>query len=98
MKDGQNKDVAIEMEVLPEPVYTLAQVAKELQLSHERTRKLFEREPGVIVIAGPGEGTGYSGGRKRSKARNTYRVPRSVVLRVLNRMKNVPDIKLRECA
>lgn len=75
--------------ILDEPVYTLAEVAEELKISEEKARLLFEREPDVIVICGPGKGRGSTvTGSKRSKTRNTYRVPRSVARRVFNRLSN----------
>jgi hypothetical protein len=63
--------------------FTVAQIAESWSLSHDVVRKLFEREPGVLVIGDQGS---------RSKRRyTTLRIPESVVMRVHRRFSN-PDL------
>jgi hypothetical protein len=60
--------------------YTVAEVAELWNLSSDAIRKLFQDEPGVLVI----------GGRSSHKRRyTTLRIPESVLQRVHRRMTNV---------
>jgi hypothetical protein len=59
-----------------EPNFTFTELAERLRLSYEKIRQLFRNEPGVIIIPS-------RGGQKV-----TYRVPESVVQRVLRRCTN----------
>jgi hypothetical protein len=54
--------------------YTVAQVADRWNLSHDAVRRLFEEEPGVLVLGG-----NPSRGRRPY---TTLRIPESVVERV----------------
>jgi hypothetical protein len=65
-----------------EPHYSPDQLAKMWSLSPDTVRRMFEREPGVLVI----EHTKNSS-RRRYK---TLRIPESVALRVHRRMTNSP--------
>ncbi len=56
--------------------YTVTQIAEMWGLSADATRKLFENEPGVLVLAG--------GGQKRTSYK-TLRIPERVVERVYQR-------------
>jgi hypothetical protein len=61
--------------------YTVAAIAAKWSLSADAVRKLFEREPDVIVIGDPAP---------RGKRRyTTLRVPQSVVERVHRRLRNL---------
>lgn len=63
--------------------YTVAHIAELWSFSHDVVRKLFEREPGVLVLGDHGS---------RSKRRyTTLRIPQSVVERVHRRLCN-PDL------
>ena len=56
--------------------YTVTQISEMWGLSVDATRKLFENEPGVLVLAG--------GGHKRTLYK-TLRIPERVVERVYRR-------------
>ena len=63
--------------------YAVAEVAEMWNLSPDSVRKLFEHEPGVLVLGNHGS---------RSKRRyTTLRIPQSVVERVYRRLCN-PDL------
>lgn len=63
--------------------YVVAEIAEMWSLSADAVRKLFEREPGVLVLGDYGS---------RSKRRyTTLRIPQSVVERVHRRLCN-PDL------
>lgn len=59
--------------------FTLKECAKQLGISTECARQIFMREPGVIVFRHEKAGR---------KTKSTYRVPASVVERVLRRSAN----------
>jgi hypothetical protein len=63
--------------------YTVAEVAEMWKLSADTVRKVFENEPGVLVI-------GTTGGRGKGGYR-TLRIPESIVERVHRRQCN-PDL------
>jgi predicted transcriptional regulator len=63
--------------------YTVAEIAEAWKLSADTVRKVFENEPGVLVIAN-------TGGRSKGGYR-TLRVPESVRERVHRRLSN-PDL------
>jgi hypothetical protein len=63
--------------------YAVADIAELWSLSPDVVRKLFEREPGVLVIGDPGPH-----GKRRY---TTLRIPGSVVERVHHRLSN-PDL------
>jgi len=62
------------------------QLGELWNLSSDTTRRLFEHEPGVLVIE-----------RKRSHARRyrTLRIPESVAARVHRRLANPVDVRSR---
>jgi hypothetical protein len=62
--------------------YTIAEIATLWSLSDDAVRKIFEREPGVLVI-----GNQKLYGRKRSYT--TIRVPEFVLERVHRRLSKV---------
>jgi hypothetical protein len=62
---------------------TVEDVAGLWNLSHDSVRRLFEREPGVLVIVSP---RGF-GSKRRYR---TLRIPESVAARVYRRMLNPP--------
>jgi hypothetical protein len=63
------------------PHYSLAEIAEMWSLSTDVLRKIFQDEPGVLVLGG------QSNSRKRRYT--TLRVPESVLRRVHRRMTNV---------
>jgi hypothetical protein len=67
-----------------EPHYTLAHIAEAWGVSTDTVRRMFEGEPGVLVIE-PAPGR-YSRRRYR-----TFRIPASVAERVHRRMTVVND-------
>jgi hypothetical protein len=78
--DGSQKSP---IPIFQERHYTVAEIAEILQLSRDVIRKLFEREPGVLVIGGD---------ETRSKrGYHTLRIPESVAVRVYRRLR-IPDL------
>jgi hypothetical protein len=59
--------------------FTPEQLGEVWMLSPDTIRRLFEREPGVLVVARPG---------KRARRYRTLRIPESVAARVHRRMSN----------
>jgi transcriptional regulator GlxA family with amidase domain len=57
--------------------FSVAEIAHMWNLSKDTVRRIFQNEPGVLVLGG------HSGGRKR--AYKTLRIPLSIVERVHNR-------------
>ena len=68
--------------------YAVSQIAELWNLSHDVVRKLFEREPGVLVI-------GVHGSRSRRRY-VTLRIPQSVAERVHRRLCNPNLTGVRE--
>ena len=66
-----------------EPFYTVNQLAKLLAMSFERVRQLVRNEPGVVVVP-PQRPESKRGKRTRVM----YRIPQSVVSRILRRYTN----------
>jgi hypothetical protein len=60
---------------MDETMYSIKDVAKLLRLSPQTVTKIFEHEPGVIVLPG--------GGPKRSY--RSFRIPKGVFERVLRK-------------
>ena len=58
--------------------YSVAEVAAVWKLSHDAVRKIFQNEPGVLVLGGQGPA--------HKRRYTTMRVPESVMLRVYRRM------------
>ena len=61
--------------------YAVAEIAALWSLSSDAVRKLFENEPGVLVLGGQG--------LPQKRRYTTLRVPESVLQRVHRRMTNV---------
>lgn len=59
--------------------YTVAEIAEKWKLSEDVVRRLFEKEPGVLVLGKDGT----TNGRRRY---TTLRIPVSVVERVHKRL------------
>lgn len=59
---------------------TIAELAKQLKVSHEKARQMVKDEPGVLVFQGPPQ--------KGKRPKAMYRIPRSVVERILRRSAN----------
>ncbi len=73
--------------VITERHYTPEELAEIWNLSTDTVRRIFENEPGVLVIE-----------RKRSGSRRRYRtlrIPESVALRVYRRLTNPVDVHSR---
>jgi len=62
--------------------YTVSEIAAMWSLSHDFVRRLFQKEPGVLIMGREEE----NGGRRRYA---TYRIPASVVERVHRRMSKI---------
>ena len=67
------------VEGFAESHYTVAEIAEKWKLSEDAVRRLFEKEPGVLVLGKDGA----TGGRRRY---TTLRIPASVVERVHKRL------------
>jgi hypothetical protein len=65
--------------VATERHYTLAEVASMWGLCWKTIRKLFDKEPGIVVI-------GHAGDNTRNRYQ-TVRIPESVLVRVYQRMR-----------
>ena len=68
-------------EALPARYYSAREIAELLNLSQDSVRKLFQDEPGVLVLGDQSS--------KYKRRYTTLRVPDSVLRRVLRRMSNV---------
>jgi hypothetical protein len=62
--------------------YTVAEIAEKWKLSEDAVRRLFEKEPGVLVLGRDGR----TNGRRRYA---TLRIPESVAVRVHRRLSKV---------
>ncbi|HEV2493290.1 MAG TPA: hypothetical protein VG204_09490 [Terriglobia bacterium] len=60
--------------------HTVAEIAEVWNLSRDAVRKIFEREPGVLVL-------GNDGSRSK-RGYHTLRIPESVMERVHRRLRN----------
>lgn len=60
--------------------YTVAEVGGMWNLSPDAVRKIFEKEPGVLIVGGHGTGT---------RRYRTLRIPASIAERVHRRLSNV---------
>ena len=75
--DSQSRDTCAQQSSFTEQHFTIAELAAMWNLSQDVIRRLFEKEPGVMII----ETT------KRYKRRyRTLRIPESVVQRVHRKM------------
>jgi hypothetical protein len=67
--------------------YTINDLTDLLSMSFERVRQLIMHEPGVLVIP-PATPKGLSGRRTNNRTRNSYRIPASVLQRIMRRYAN----------
>ena len=67
--------------------YTINDLSKLLNMSFERVRQLFMHEPGVIAVP-PAKSRATKARNGQSRTRNMYRIPASVVERILRRYTN----------
>ena len=75
-----HRESAFVTDTFEERHFTLAEIAAMWQISHEKARRLFHNEPGVICIHGP---------EKTARGYNSYRIPESVARRVRLRLMNL---------
>jgi hypothetical protein len=69
--------VTPENTALPEPYFTPAEIAEHWRLSVDTVIRLFEHEPGVLILENP---------RPRQRRRyRTIRIPNNVLVRVQKR-------------
>lgn len=61
--------------------YDISDIAGMLKLSTDTVRRIFRKEPGVVVLNSPP--------KKYKRGYSTIRVPESVLLRVHRRLTNV---------
>ncbi len=80
MKENNGLTTA-SMDPLHEQHNTPREIAARLSLSIDKVRRMFQDEPGVIVIGE--QSTAYK------RRYNTLRIPESVLQRVLRRLSNV---------
>jgi hypothetical protein len=82
MSVGSNNSPVIFSQAVTERHYSLDELARLWNLSADTVRRLFEREPGVLVI---------ERARSRDSRRyRTLRIPESVAERVHRRLSNPP--------
>jgi len=75
-----SQDSTFVVDTFEERHFTLAEIAAMWRISHEKARRLFHNEPGVIRFHGP---------ENRTREYNTYRIPESVARRVRRRLMNI---------
>lgn len=64
--------------------FTPSQVAERLGLSDTKVRRMFQNEPGVLKVGEPSRRMG----RKLKRRYYTLRIPESIALKVIARMRN----------
>lgn len=62
--------------------FTVAEIAAMWNISPDSTRRIFEREPGVLVLNG-------NNSSRHTRGHKTLRIPESVAARVHRRLSNV---------
>lgn len=67
--------------VMIEKHYTINEVSELLNMSFERTRQLVKDEPGVLRFSAEGQ-------TNKPRRRTMYRIPESVLQRILRRSAN----------
>ena len=77
----RNSDTSVQSAAFQERHYTTEELAAQWSLSHDTIRRLFEREPGVLVLNG-------LNGLCRKRPYRTLRIPESVAARVYRRLQN----------
>ena len=72
-------ELAADAKIAQERHLDVAEIADIWSLSEDKVRRMFENEPGVMVIQGEGR-------RHRSRRYRTLRIPESVMTRVHRRL------------
>ena len=75
-----SRDSTFIVDTFEERHFTLAEIAAMWRISHEKARRLFCNEPGVIR---------FHGLENCTRQYNTYRIPETVARRVRLRLMNV---------
>jgi len=81
LRDANGGAVSSLAEALSARYYSVKEIADLLNLSQDCVRKLFQNEPGVLVLGD--QSTKYK------RRYTTLRIPESVFSRVVRRMSNV---------
>ena len=81
LRDANGGTSQPDTELLSPRYYSAREIAELLNLSQDSVRKLFQDEPGVLVLGDQSS--------KYKRRYTTLRVPDSVLRRVLRRMSNV---------
>lgn len=76
--DPETGDFRTERRTFAERHYTVAEIAAMWKLSRDAVRRLFAKEPGVLVL-------GQTDGKRQKRRYTTLRIPESVVERVHRR-------------
>ncbi len=71
------------------PTFTIAEAAELLGLSRPATSKLFEDEPGILILSRPE--------KMHKRGYRSIRIPRAVLERVLSRMSKHGQIAVKFC-
>ena len=71
------------MEAMIEQYFTIKELAERLKTSSSKTRLMVKDEPGVLCILPE-----PSLGKKKTRPKAMYRIPESVVERILRRSAN----------
>ena len=72
-----------EVEAMIEQYFTINELAERLKTSLEKTRLMVKDEPGVLRIVPE-----TTGAKKKSRPKAMYRIPESVIERILRRSAN----------
>jgi hypothetical protein len=80
MNAKQDRDTSFAADTFEERHFTLAEIAARWRISHEKARRLFHNEPGVVR---------FHDVKNTRRAYNSYRIPESVAKRVRLRLMNV---------
>lgn len=81
LRDANGGTVSQIAEVLSARYYSVKEIADLLNLSQDCVRKLFQNEPGVLVLGDQST--------KHKRRYTTLRIPEAVLRRVVRRMSNV---------
>lgn len=81
LRDANGGTTQPATEVLSTRYYSVKEIADLLSLSQDSVRKLFQNEPGVLVLGDQSS--------KYKRRYTTLRIPEPVLHRVLRRMSNV---------
>jgi hypothetical protein len=80
MTAKQARDTSFAVDTFEERHFTLGEIAAMWRISHEKARRLFHNEPGVIR---------FHDAKHTTREYNSYRIPESVAKRVRLRLMNV---------